>query len=209
MEHIKVNLYPDEVYVFTPNEDILSLPSGATAVDFAYAIHTDVGNACIAVKIDRRVAPLSTRLSSGQTIEIVTAEGAHPNPAWLTFVTTGKARSNIHAWLKAQQTDEARTLGKRLIEHSLLALSLSIADVSDARLTAILNELTLENFEQLCEQVGLGNQIAQLVVRRLVSDLPIEASYLLYPLAIQGTEGMVVSYAKCCHPIPGDPIVRS
>jgi guanosine-3',5'-bis(diphosphate) 3'-pyrophosphohydrolase len=206
IEHVKVDLYPDEVYVFTPGGDILSLPSGATAVDFAYAVHTDVGNACIAAKIDRRLVPLSSRINSGQTIEIITASGAHPNPAWLSFVATGKARSNIRHWLKTQQVSEARILGKRLIERALVSLSLSLEEVDENRIKAVLQELDLENFDQLCEEVGLGNQVAPLVVRRLVSDLPVEDSHLIYPLAIRGTEGMVVSYAKCCRPIPGDVI---
>lgn len=206
MEHVKVDLYPDEVYVFTPGGDILSLPSGATAVDFAYAVHTDVGNACIAAKIDRRLVPLSSRINSGQTVEIITAMGAHPNPAWLSFVATGKARSNIRHWLKTQQVSEARVLGKRLIERALVSLSLSLEEVYENRIKAVLQELNLENFDQLCEEVGLGNQLAPLVVRRLVSDLPVEDSHLIYPLAIRGTEGMVVSYAKCCRPIPGDII---
>lgn len=206
IEHVKVDLYPDEVYVFTPGGDILSLPSGATAVDFAYAVHTDVGNACIAAKIDRRLVPLSSRIISGQTVEIITASGAHPNPAWLSFVATGKARSNIRHWLKTQQVSEARILGKRLIERALVSLSLSLEEVYEKRINTVLQELNLENFDQLCEEVGLGNQVAPLVVRRLVSDLPVEDSHLVYPLAIRGTEGMVVSYAKCCRPIPGDII---
>ncbi len=206
IEHVKVDLYPDEVYVFTPGGDILSLPSGATAVDFAYAVHTDVGNACIAAKIDRRLVPLSSRIISGQTVEIITASGAHPNPAWLSFVATGKARSNIRHWLKTQQVSEARILGKRLIERALVSLALSLEEVNEKRMKALLQELNLENFDQLCEEVGLGNQVAPLVVRRLVSDLPVEDAHLIYPLAIRGTEGMVVSYAKCCRPIPGDVI---
>jgi guanosine-3',5'-bis(diphosphate) 3'-pyrophosphohydrolase len=207
IEHVKLDLYPGEVYVFTPNGDILSLPSGATAIDFAYSVHTDVGNACIAVKIDRRLVPLSTRLSSGQTIEIITAPGAHPNPAWLSFVATGKARSNIRHWLKTQQVSEARTLGKRLIERALASLSVSLAEISAQRLKSALAELKLGSFDELCEDVGLGNQVAPLVVRRLVSDLPVEETHVMYPLAIEGTEGMVVTYAKCCHPIPVDPII--
>lgn len=207
IEHVKVDLYPDEVYVFTPDGDILSLPSGATAVDFAFAVHTDVGNACIAAKIDRRLVPLSTRLSSGQTVEIITAEGAHPNPGWLSFVVTGKARSNIRHWLKTQQISEARTLGERLIDRALSSLSLSLENISKQHLTLVLNELKLENYQQLCEEVGLGNQVAPLIVRRLAADLPLGDSHLVHPLAIQGTEGLVVTYAKCCRPIPGDNVI--
>lgn len=209
IEHVKIDLYPDEVYVFTPNGDILSLPGGATAVDFAYAVHSDVGNACIAAKIDRRLVPLSTRLTSGQTVEIITAEGAHPNPAWLSFVATGKARSNIRHWLKTQQISEARNLGKRLIDRGLLTLSKKLSDIPEARLSRILADLKLESYEKLCEEVGLGNQPAPLIARRL-AELNVDTpSPILtpYPLAIRGTEGMVVSFAKCCHPIPGDGIV--
>lgn len=207
IEHVKVDLYPDEVYVFTPDGDILSLPSGATAVDFAFAVHTDVGNACIAAKIDRRLVPLSTRLSSGQTVEIITAEGAHPNPGWLSFVVTGKARSNIRHWLKTQQVSEARTLGERLIDRALSSLSLSLENISKQHLALVLNELKLENYQQLCEEVGLGNQVAPLIVRRLAADLPLSDPHLVHPLAIQGTEGLVVTYAKCCRPIPGDNVI--
>lgn len=208
IEHVKVDLYPDEVYVFTPTGDILSLQSGATAVDFAYAVHTDVGNTCIAVKIDRRLVPLSTRLTSGQTIEIITAEGAHPNPAWLSFVVTGKARSNIRHWLKTQQYSEAKVLGRRLIERALASLSLSLENIPREKMSSVLKELKFESPEHLFEDVGLGNQVAALVARRLSEDLNREEQELaLMPLAIKGTEGMVVSYAKCCHPIPGDAIV--
>lgn len=209
IEHVKVDLYPDEVYVFTPTGDILSLPSGATSVDFAYAVHTNVGNTCIAAKIDRRLLPLSTRLISGQTIEIITAEGAHPNPAWLTFVVTGKARSNIRHWLKTQHHTEARSLGKRLLERALSVVSLKLADINERRLAWVLNDLKLDNLNQLCEEIGLGNQAAPLIARRFSADLPEEEgdTLALSPLSIRGTEGMVVTYAKCCRPIPGDAIV--
>ncbi len=207
IEHVKIDLYPGEVYVLTPSGDILSLSEGATAVDFAYAVHTDVGNACIASKIDRRLVPLSTRLISGQTVEIITAIGAHPNPAWLSFVTTGKARSNIRHWLKTQQIDEACLLGKRLIERALSSLSLSLDVVSETNIRSVLTELELESFDALCGEIGLGNQVAPLIVRRLISDIPTEEQVGIYPLAIRGTEGMVISYAKCCYPIPGDLIV--
>ncbi len=211
IEHVKIDLYPDEVYVFTPNGDILSLPGGATAVDFAYAVHTDVGNACIAAKIDRRLVPLSTRLTSGQTVEIIIAEGAHPNPGWLSFVVTGKARSNIRHWLKTQQQSEARNLGRRLIERALATLSKNLKDIPERHVSKLLIELKLESFDRLCEEVGLGNQIAPLIARRLATESTAEeasSSLLLsYPLAIRGTEGMVLSFAKCCRPIPGDPIV--
>lgn len=209
IEHVKVDLYPDEEYVFTPNGDILSLPHGATSVDFAYAVHTDVGNTCIAAKIDRRLVPLSTRLTSGQTVEIITAEGAHPNPAWLSFVVTGKARSNIRHWLKNQQHSEARILGKRLFERAMAALCINLADVSEVRIDKILADLKLETLDRLYEEIGLGNFVAPLIAKRLSADIVVEETETTNtaPFAIQGTEGMVVTYAKCCHPIPGDAIV--
>ena len=208
IEQVKVDLYPDEVYVFTPSGDILSLPSGSSAVDFAYAVHTDVGNSCIAVKIDRRLVPLSSRLSSGQTIEIITAEGAHPNPAWLNFVVTGKARSSIRYWLKTRQKDESMTLGKRLIERALSGLSLEFSDIKDEKIEELLNELGISNMDKMYEEIGLGNQMAPIVARRLSADKQeFGDTLLINPLAIRGTEGMVVSYAKCCRPIPGDSIL--
>ncbi len=207
IEHVKIDLYPDEVYVFTPSGEILSLPSGATCVDFAYCVHTDVGNSCIAAKIDRRLVPLSSRLSSGQTIEIITAEGAHPNPAWLSFVVTGKARSNIRYWLKTQQIGESRELGKRLIERALAALSLSLTDIAEENFVRVANELKLGGVDQLFAEVGLGNQMGPLVARRLAVDSPKDEAQNISPLAIRGTEGMVINYAKCCRPIPGDPIL--
>lgn len=207
IEHVKIDLYPDEVYVFTPTGEILSLPSGATCVDFAYSVHTDVGNSCIAAKIDRRLVPLSSRLSSGQTIEIITADGAHPNPAWLSFVVTGKARSNIRHWLKTQQISESRQLGKRLLERALAALSLTVETTAEENFVRVAKELKLSGKDELFEEVGLGNQMAPLVARRLAVDSPKNADQNVTPLAIKGTEGMVVSYAKCCRPIPGDPIL--
>lgn len=208
IEQVKVDLYPDEVYVFTPSGDILSLPSGASAVDFAYAVHTDVGNSCIAVKIDRRLVPLSSRLSSGQTIEIITADGAHPNPAWLSFVVTGKARSNIRNWLKTRQQDESMSLGKRLVERALSSLSIDIKNVKESKVNSLLEELGLNSLDRLYEEIGLGNQMAPIIARRLSADSSAAGESLsIGPLAIRGTEGMVVSYAKCCRPIPGDSIL--
>jgi len=205
IEHVKIDLYPDEVYVFTPTGEILSLPAGATCVDFAYAVHTDVGNCCIAAKIDRRLVPLSSRISSGQTIEIVTAEGAHPNPAWLSFVVTGKARSNIRHWLRTQKASESMRLGKRLLERALNTLDKSLVDINEDSITRVLKELKLETLSELYEEVGLGNQMAPIVARRMAVEPQDPAAAVA--LGIKGTEGMVIDYAKCCKPIPGDPIM--
>lgn len=206
VEHIKVDLYPDEVYVFTPTGDIMSLTAGATCVDFAYAVHTDVGNSCIAAKIDRRLVPVSTKLLSGQTIEIITANGANPNPAWLTFVATSKARSNIRHWFKNQHNIESIQLGKRLLERAFSELLISMDSIKEEDFNRVLTELNLNNKEELFAEIGLGNQIIPLIARKLLGQIPnFETSSL--PLAIKGTEGVVLSYAKCCHPIPGDTII--
>lgn len=206
VEHIKIDLYPDEVYVFTPTGDIMSLTGGATCVDFAYAVHTDVGNCCIAAKIDKRLVPVSTKLLSGQTIEIMTADGANPNPAWLSFVVTGKARNNIKQWFKSQHNNESIQLGKRLLERSLSELSSSLDAIKEEDFDKILKELNLATKEDLFAEVGVGNQIVPLITKRLLGEIP-SVKNPNVPLAIKGTEGVVISYAKCCYPIPGDTVV--
>ncbi|MFP5506857.1 MAG: bifunctional GTP diphosphokinase/guanosine-3',5'-bis pyrophosphate 3'-pyrophosphohydrolase [Gammaproteobacteria bacterium] len=208
LENVKIDLFPDEVYVFTPRGEIMELPRGATAVDFAYAVHTDVGNTCIAAKIDRRLAPLRTTLHNGQTVEIITAPGAHPNPSWLNFAVTGKARSNIRHYLKNLRREEAVNLGRRLLDKALLSLNLAPLDQSIDRLTEIAASYNLKSVDDLLEDIGLGNRMPILTARRLQGDEGAEAAPPGgAPLAIRGTEGMVVSFAKCCRPIPGDRIV--
>jgi RelA/SpoT family (p)ppGpp synthetase len=212
IEHVKVDLFPDEIYVFSPKGRIFELPKGSTTVDFAYAIHTDVGNSCIACRIDRQLAPLSSKLQNGQTVQIVTAPGAQPNPAWLSFVVTGKARSNIRHFLKNQRRSESVTLGERLLHKALASLDKSIDDVDQDRIDQLLHETSLECFDDILEDIGLGNRMASLVARRLLvanrdTDIDLEAMSDDAPLAIKGTEGLVVSFAKCCSPIPGDPIL--
>jgi len=218
IENVKIDLFPDEVYVFTPAGDIMQLPRGATAVDFAYAVHTDVGNTCVAVKIDRRYAPLRTPLVTGQTVEVVTAPWGRPNPSWLNFVVTGKARANIRSYLKKLRSDEAVKLGERLLNHALAAESLTLEDIPEAELDALLREYGLAHREALFEDIGLGKRIAPLVARRLLPARPqagqnqaptaaADAAANAQPLFIKGSEGMVVTFARCCHPIPGDPIL--
>ncbi len=212
LEGVKADLFPDEVFVFTPAGEIRQLPRGATAVDYAYSVHSDVGNTCVAVKIDRRLAPLSTVLQSGQTVEVITAPSARPNPTWLNFVVTAKARANIRHFLKNQQHEEAIRLGQRLLGRALASYDLDIGSIDKTQIGSLLKDIGLDSFEALLKDIGLGNRMAQLVARRLVDsgDKPLtseRASAAGMPLAILGTEGMVVSFAKCCHPIPGDPIV--
>jgi guanosine-3',5'-bis(diphosphate) 3'-pyrophosphohydrolase len=209
MESVKLDLFPDKVYVFTPKGDIRRLPRNATAVDFAYAVHTDVGNRCVAAKIDRRLVPLRTPLRNGQTVEIITAKGATPNPAWVNFVVTAKARVAIRHYLKGLKQGEAAELGKRLLNQSLADLSLSLKKIPDEQLNELAAELGVKDPEDLYEQIGLGMRLAPLVGRRLLpaDATPTEPAAHAAPLAIAGTEGLVISYARCCFPIPNDPIM--
>jgi GTP pyrophosphokinase len=210
LETVKADLFPDKVYVFTPKGEIMRLPRGATAVDFAYAVHTDVGNRCVAAKIDRRAVPLKTQLQNGETVEIVTQRGAHPNPSWVNFVTTAKARNAIRGYLKNLKRDEAQELGRRLINQELLSYSLSLKKIPKARLEQLLKELGLADEDALLEQVGLGERLAPVVAGMLAQardERGTSASVPRKELEIAGTEGSVVSYAHCCYPIPGDEIV--
>ncbi len=217
LEHVKVDLFPDEVYVFTPKGRILTLKRGATVVDFAYAIHSDVGDSCVAARIDRRLAPLSTVLRSGQTVEIITAPGAKPNPAWLSFVVSGKARASIRGFLKNLKQMEAEALGLRLINAELANASTDWEHVDPVRIAAYLDDARLATTEGLLADIGLGNRLPALVARRLTAgevELPAPqpgaaagaADIHPHRLAIRGTEGMVVNFARCCRPIPGDGI---
>ncbi len=212
IETVKMDLFPDEVYVFTPRGDIYELPRGATAVDFAYEVHSDIGNTCVAAKIDRRLAPLSAPLSNGQTIEIITAAGACPNPAWLNYVVTAKARANIRHFLKTQRREESIRLGKRLLSKSLQELSHSLDELDQEAVKPLLQKLNLHTQSDLYEAIGLGNQVAPVVARHLLSTIREDAEKMAphlekRPLHIKGTEGIVVKYAECCRPIPGDPIM--
>ncbi len=211
LESVKMDLFPSDVYVFTPKGQIMELPRGATIVDFAYAVHTDVGSACIAGKINQQHAPLSTQLKNGQTIEIITAPGASPNPSWLNFVFTAKARSNIRNMLKNLRRDESIALGTRLMNKCLSNLNLSVQDISQSRIDRVTQEYGLKSFDDILNDVGLGNRIPQLVVRHLLPEQTDALEQVQkdsgHSLNITGTEGMVVHYGRCCHPIPGDQIV--
>jgi GTP pyrophosphokinase len=209
LENVKVDLFPDEVYVFTPKGDIMEMPRGATPVDFAYAVHTDIGNSCVAVKINRRLAPLSTRLESGHTVEIITAPGTRPNPAWLDFVVTAKARSNIRHFLKHLQDEEALKLGRRLLDKLLAPHGLDLEKLDPQLVSELLEETGHEDMDDLIIEIGLGNRMPQLAVRKLAGLEEDSESGMVQnrPLDIRGSEGMVLTYGKCCHPIPGDPII--
>jgi RelA/SpoT family (p)ppGpp synthetase len=207
LESVKVDLFPDKVYVFTPKGKILRLPTGATAVDFAYAIHTDVGNRCVAAKVDRRLVPLRTPLRNGQTVEIITAKGATPNPSWSSFLVTAKARAAIRQYLKNLKRGEAVELGRRLLSLALEELSLNLKKIPAADIDAVVKELNLRDADELFEKIGLGERLAALVARHLQPAREGTSSANSGPLMIAGTEGLLVTYARCCFPIPNDPIM--
>ncbi len=208
LESVKVDLFPDKIYVFTPKGDIMPLPKGATTVDFAYAVHTDIGDRCVAAKIDRRLVPLRTQLQNGQTVEVITARGAKPNPNWLTFVRSAKARTAIRNHMKNLRSVESVDLGRRLLDKALKDLGSSLRKVGKVRMASALEDLGLNNTAELFEQLGLGERLAALTARMLEGiDEAGDVDEKTTSLVIAGTEGMVVSYGKCCYPIPGDEVM--
>ncbi|WP_445620311.1 RelA/SpoT family protein [Kushneria sp. Sum13] len=211
IEHVKNDLFPDDAYVFTPKGDIMELPRGATAIDFAYAVHTDIGNSCIACRIDRHLAPLSSRLESGQTVEIITAPGAQPNLAWLSFTITAKARSAVRHALKHQQRNDSVALGRRLLNQALSSFGLTLETLAQNHIDALLAALSLNALDDLLEEIGLGSRVAYSVARRLADSEPEEIQAhgddQQGAMAISGARNMVLSFARCCYPLPGDTIV--
>ncbi|MBS4097943.1 MAG: bifunctional (p)ppGpp synthetase/guanosine-3',5'-bis(diphosphate) 3'-pyrophosphohydrolase [Sulfuricella sp.] len=211
LEHIKVDLFPEEVYVFTPKGKIMALPRGATPVDFAYAVHTDVGNRCVAAKINHELAPLRSELRNGDQVEIITAAHGNPNPSWLNFVSTGKARSHIRHFLKTMQYEESAALGERLLNQALRALGVQHSDVGDAQWDKLLRENSGKTKREILADIGLGKRLNIVVARQLLAlhdALPEERKLVAAgPITIRGSEGMAVQFAKCCRPIPGDPII--
>lgn len=212
IENVKMDLFPDDVYVFTPKGEIMELPAGATAMDFAYMVHTDVGNKCVAARIDRQLAPLSTVLSNGQTLEIITTENARPTQAWLNVVVTGKAKSAIRHYLKNQRKSESERLGLMLLQRAFMNFGMDFSSCSEDNLELLAKELEFDNFNDLLEDIGLGNRAAPIVYKYYNNLFSIGATkhkklQSNEPLKISGTEGMVVKCATCCYPIPGDSIV--
>jgi guanosine-3',5'-bis(diphosphate) 3'-pyrophosphohydrolase len=210
LEHLKVDLFPDEVYVFTPKGKIMALPHGATCVDFAYAVHTDIGNRCVAVKINHELVPLRSELKNGDRVEIITAVHAKPNPAWLNYVVTGKARSHIRHFLKTMQYEESAQLGKNLLNQALGAFKSGAEKVTDAEWERLLKENSAKSRQEVLADIGLGKQLAIVIARQLLSIAEPKGSKsekLPGSLIIRGSEGMALQFAKCCHPIPGDPII--
>jgi len=213
IEHVKIELFPDEIYVFTPKGDILELPAGATPIDFAYSIHTDIGNACVACRINKKLASLSEPLQSGQTVEVITAPGAKPSRAWLNIAVSAKAKSSIRHYLKQRSEAESLDLGKALIEKSLSSIKKSWKDIGEEHLAKVLEHNQADSLDELFINVGLGNRMPYIIARQLIanSGMEIDAEQATSDdkqhLMIKGTEGLNLSFAKCCHPIPGDPII--
>jgi guanosine-3',5'-bis(diphosphate) 3'-pyrophosphohydrolase len=209
LEHVKVDLFPDEVYVFTPKGRILSLPRGATAVDFAYAVHTDIGNRCVAAKVNGELVPLRTELRNGDRVEIITASHAKPSPGWLQYVRTGKARSTIRHFLKTMQYEESAGLGERLLDQALRSLKSTLTEVDDTSWERVVRDSGARSREELLADLGLGKRLPALVARRLLKKADLDEGKAIGSVTIRGTEGMAVQLATCCRPIPGDAIVGS
>ena len=212
IENLKMDLFPDEVYVFTPKGEIYELPKGACSVDFAYAVHTDVGDHCIGCRVDRAMAPLSAPLESGQTVEIITARYASPSPDWLSFTVSSRARAAIRQALKVQQRSESVRLGRRLLDRSLANANTSIKALDFRRLRRVFQQFGVRRLDDLLAEIGLGNLMAYTVAQRLLAaDNPDYEAVDLDrdggPVAIRGTEGLVISFGRCCGPVPGDPVV--
>lgn len=214
IDNLKVDLFPQEVYVFTPKGNIIKLPKGATIIDFAYAVHTGIGNSCVSARVNRHLAPLQSTLQNGVTVEIITAPWARPNPLWLGYVVTAKARSCIRAYWRHFKQQEAINLGRRLLDRELQSRNKQFDDIDPARMRHVLELLNMENSDKLLEDIGLGNKIPFLVANQLLAEdthpalqAERDKTGAPRPLIIKGTESMVVTLAKCCRPIPGDAII--
>ncbi|WP_084513713.1 RelA/SpoT family protein [Azovibrio restrictus] len=209
-ENVKIDLFPDEVYVFTPKGRIMALPQGATPVDMAYAIHTDVGNCCIAARINHELVPLRTELKNGDVVEIVTAAHANPNPAWLSYVKTGRARSKIRHFLRTVHNEESAALGERLLNQELKTLGVEPPEIPSAAWERLVKASGNRSIKEVFTDIGLGKRLAAVAARRLLlAEDAIPVSAAPDTLVIRGTEGIAIQLAKCCQPIPGDPIIGS
>ena len=211
LEHVKIDLFPDEVYVFTPKGQIMELPRGATAVDFAYMVHTDIGNRCVAARINQELMPLRTELKNGDQVEIITAAHANPNPAWLSYVRTGRARSKIRHFLKTMQHEESAQLGENLLKQELHHLGVESAELPSDAWEDLMRDAGNRSMKEIYTDIGLGKRIAAVVARRLLAKDGVgpEEPLPLSTVVIRGTEGMAIQLAPCCCPIPGDPIIGS
>ena len=208
IEHVKNDFFSDEVYIFTPEGKIIELPADATAVDFAYAVHTDIGNRCVACRINNRFASLSQALENGQQVHIITHENAQPKAMWLNTVVTSKARSAIRHHLKHYHRQDAMALGERMLNRTLKQIDMPIAKLSQSQIEHVLQELHLDSMQQLLTEIGLGKRMSSIVAKLLAPDKAEELStHVESPLTIDSTDGTIITLSRCCRPIPGDPII--
>ncbi len=213
LENVKIDLFPDVIYVFTPKGDIITLPKGATAIDFAYAVHSNLGHATVGCRINKKLVPLRTVLENGQTVQIIKGSEALPNPNWLNFVTTAKARSQIRHFLKQQKKEAAEALGERLLTKALRQYNMSYSALNEFLRSGILEILGLSSWQGLMQEIGMGKRVAALVAKQ-IHDLVLGSddkvpiiNHSTAPLIISGTEGVAINFAQCCRPIPGDDII--
>ena len=210
IESIKTDIFPDEIYVFTPQGEIIEMSSGSTPVDFAFAVHTDIGLHCKACRINRKLAPLSISLENGQTVEIITDSLPQTSPTWLNFVKTSRARNRIRNYLSNLKTSEARILGKRFLDQHLLSLNLDLKKIDKKDLRNALDAIGIRSLNLLLEEIGLGRRVGNIVAHQISGYLrkdKLNKKNRLIPLEITGSEGLVVNYATCCRPIPGDSVI--
>ena len=214
LEHVKIDLFPGEVYVFSPKGKIFSMPKGSTPVDFAYAVHTDVGNRCVACRVNGDLMPLRSELRNGDQVEIITAAHANPNPAWLSYARTGKARAQIRHFMKNAQQDESVTLGERLLNQALRPHGLTLGQISSFAWDRFLRDRGVRHKKDVFSDIGMGKRLPVIVARRLAEAQDLESGRpdVVKPkpagaISIRGSEGVAVQLARCCHPIPGDPII--
>jgi len=210
IESVKTDIFPDEIYVFTPQGKIIEMSGGSTAIDFAYAVHTDIGHHCRACRINRRLAPLSVPLESGQTVEILTEKVPQTSPAWLNFAVTPRARNSIRHYLSNLKTSEARKFGKKLLDQSLANMGIKLRDIEKTDLRKVLNNIGVRSLNRLLEEIGLGLRVGNIVAQQITGFLKgnhkVEEKDVV-PLEITGSEGLIVNYAVCCKPIPGDSVI--
>ena len=211
IDHVKVDLYPDAVYVFTPKGQIRGLPRGATVIDFAYSVHTDVGNQCVAARINGELVPLRSELNHGDVVEVISDVNARPSPSWLTFARTGKARSEIRYFLRRMKYDESVALGKRLLEQSLASLRIDSGSLDDTQLEKVARDTAAKSVSDLLADIGLGLKLAPVIARAIALDMSGQSAAARLaprsaPIIIQSVDGISLQCAPCCHPVPGDRI---
>jgi len=210
IESVKTDIFPDEIYVFTPQGEIIEMSAGSTAIDFAYAVHTDIGHHCRACRINKKLAPLSVPLESGQTVEILREKVPQTSPAWLNFATTPRARSSIRHYLSNLKTSEARKFGKKLLDQSLASLNIKLRDIDKDDLRGALDSIGGRSLNRILKEIGLGLRVANIVAQQIAGFVNQDSelrSNSAVPLEITGSEGLIVNYATCCKPIPGDSVI--